>query len=543
MLLKLQIQNLILIDAVEVPFEKGLNVLSGETGSGKSALMEALALVLGERADTSVIRRGCDKGRVEAHFDLNTLPEIPAFLDQAGIDHDPEAPLLIQREVTAGGKSRAWINQQTVQLNFLRELGKLLVRFVAQHANQQLWEIEQHRKLVDSYANLADLAQTHAQAWTKETSLRQQLNALVHGEAQRLRELEVCHRELEEIANANVKAGEEEELFAEYSRLTKAEEISRYVDVVTAPFSAEKQPLFSLLNKQKQAFERLVRIDSSLEETYTAFQQAVIELQEVSYQLQTYANQLENQPERAQEINERLTLLTRIKKKYGPSLEEVAQYRQKAESRLNELENADQKIEELRQQLEKAEAEGQALSSQLSQGRKKAAQKMAKEVVQQLRALNMPKVEFSIQITAQQRNAHGEDHLEFFLAPNVGEPMVSIKECASGGELSRLLLALHVLLAGKERIPSLVFDEIDANIGGETAVKVGEKLRDIGSHHQILCVTHFPQVALQAHHHLQISKREVQGRTVTSIRSLQPNERQEEIHRMLGKKKDQDIQD
>lgn len=537
MLKRLQIQHLILIENVSVDFESGLNVLSGETGSGKSAFMEALGLVLGERADTNLIRRGEEKGSVQALFDVECIPNVHQLLSDAGVEHDPKEELLIRREVHAVGKSRAWINHQMVHINFLRHLGKYLVQFSAQHANQQLLETDQHRQILDSYLGITPLTHEFATAWQQEMEIRKQLQELINGEGQRLRESEACQAELEEIRQARIKPGEEEELFAEYTRLTHAEELCQHAQSILNSLSGERQSILSLLNRQKLSFERLLRIDPSLEETFRLFQQATIELQEVGYVLQNYLGTVESHPGRSQEISERLSLLTRIKKKYGPTWEDVENYRKKTEQRFSLLDTADEQIKQLKSQLEQIQKINDELALQLTKLREEAAQALSKAIIEELRLLNMPKVDFAIRITQQKRSSIGDDFVEFYLAPNVGESMVPIKDCASGGELSRMMLALQVLLAGKEQTPTMVFDEMDANIGGETAMTVGEKLRALGAEHQVLCVTHFPQVALHAHHHLQISKQEIEGRTVTSIKVLGKKERKLELERMSGGKK------
>lgn len=534
MLKNLRIQNLILVENTAIIFEKGFNILSGETGAGKSAVMEALALVLGERADTNVIRKGSEKGIVEALFDIQTLPSVVHLLSEAGIDHDPQEELIIRREILGAGKSRAFINHQSAQLALLQSIGKHLVKFVGQHANHQLFNLEVHRQIIDQYGGLVDLAKMFSQKWSEENQVKTQLQDLKDNEAKRLREIDRCRSELEEINEIGLKEGEEETLFAEYSRLNQSEERALYAREIVQALHGEKQSMFSLLNKLKHAFDRLVRLDSSLEEMAKVFQDSILGLQEIGYSMQNYLGRMESDPERMQEVNERLSIINRFKKKYGSSFADVEAYRLQLEERLVFLENANQKIEDMQEQLEHLEKESQACAEELSRERKKVVKSFEKEILVHLRSLNMPKVEFQVQISSQKRSSSGDDRIEFFMAPNIGEHLIPIKECASGGELSRLVLALHVLLAGKEKIPTLLFDEVDANIGGETAATVGEKLRGIGENHQVICITHFPQVAICAHHHLLIYKEETGGRTVTSIRYLDSQQRQKELSRMMG---------
>jgi DNA repair protein RecN (Recombination protein N) len=340
--------------------------------------------------------------------------------------------------------------------------------------------------------------------------------------------------ELEELRETNLKEGEDEELFTEYSLLANADELASRVNEIMHALTGEKQPVLVSLNRQKSHFEQLVRMDSTLVELAKSYENALLELQEVAYTLQRYQSGIEHNPTRMDFINERLALINRLKRKYGQTVTEIKAYQKKAEAKLLSLESIDAQIDDLKQQLLVITEHNRQLSEALSNKRNAAAKRLEVAVVEQLRALNMPKVDFHCLVTSQKCNKWGENKIEFFLSPNVGERQVPIKDCASGGELSRVMLALQVLLAGKECIPTLIFDEIDANIGGETASIVGEKLRDIASKHQVLCITHFAQVAKQAHHHLQVSKQEQAERTFSTVKILGKKERQLELQRMQG---------
>jgi DNA repair protein RecN (Recombination protein N) len=533
MLKELRLTNIILVESATIPFTEGFNVLSGETGSGKSAIMNALNLLIGERADTGVIRRGCDKGIVEAIFDIQSHGRLLKMLEAAGIDHEGDE-LFIRREVLATGKSRAFINHQMAQLSLLKMIGEQLMEVAGQHANQKLMNLEKHREILDTFGNLQEEASSFAKSWEKENVIRQELDNLINSEAQRLREIEVCRMELEELEEARLKEGEDEELFAEYSLLSNSEERAAKAQEINQGLSGDRQPILAHLNKLKAAFEQLSRIDPVIEDQSKAFGNVLLELQEISYTMRNYATRVEYNPDRLESINDRLTLITRLKRKYGSSLDEINQYQRGAKEKLARLEGTDSEIEDLRNRLAEIESKNHELAQQLSKHRLKAAKKLEKELVSQLRSLNMPKVEFIAEVTSQKRNRHGDDRIEFYLVPNVGESQIPIRECASGGELSRLMLALQALLAGKEQIPTLIFDEIDANIGGETASIVGQKLKEIGERHQVLCITHFHQVARLANHHLQISKIEKGGRTVTQVKMLEEESKEAELERMLG---------
>lgn len=522
MLKELSIQNIVLVESAHITFHEGFNVLSGETGSGKSAIMEALHVLMGGRADTSIVRRDSPKGVIEALFDIDQNLEAKIILDQAGVSHESGDDLIIRREILSTGKSRAFVNNQNVQLNLLKELGTTLMEMASQHANQRLLDTGYHLEVIDIYGELENQVATFEMNWVEESKVRYQLDELISNETKRLREIDVCKMELEELNKANIKEDEEETLFAEYSLLNNSEELTKLAQGIT-----ETLPL---IQQQNRAFEKLASLDPSLKETFDAFKNACLEFVEISHTLHSYQSRHEFNPKRSDEINERLSLINRLKRKYGDPLS----YHKELIQRLESLEKSDALIETLRVKLDQIEKENSCLAQVLTKKREIGAKSFEKEITGQLRTLNMAKAEFFVEISPQKRSSKGDDRVEFYLIPNQGEKKVSIRECASGGELSRLMLAIQTLLAGKEQIPTLIFDEIDANIGGETAKIVGEKLCEIGLKHQILCITHFTQVAKCANHHIQISKKEVGGRTLTQIALLDEKGRKAELARMSG---------
>lgn len=536
MLKNLIVSNLILIESAKIPFEAGLNVLSGETGSGKSAILHALGLITGERADATIVRHGAEKGSVEAIFEIDHIPQVQNLLDESGIDHLKGEELIIRREIsTQSNKSRAFINNQQVQLGLLKQVSALLMEIVGQHINQRLLAVESHRGMVDLYGSLEREVQVVSQGWNDELSLKERLEGLLKSESQRVREIEICQMELAELQQAKLKEDEEEELFSEYTLLSNAEELTTKVSEVSNALSGERQvAVLPLLNRHKHTLEHLQKIDPSFGDMASSFENALLELHEISQSLRQYQARIEHNPARLEEVNERLTLINRLKKKYGNTVSEIKSYQSKTEEKLNRLLQADSEIETLQNQLKNISEENNRLCNKLTEQRREAGQKLEKAMTKELRSLNMPKATFHCEMIKQERGRYGCDRIEFYFSPNVGEKQISVRDCASGGELSRIMLALQTLLAGKERIPSLIFDEIDANIGGETAVVVGEKLKQIGRKHQVLCITHFPQVAKQADHHLQISKQEKSGRTVTLVHALDETSREKELTRMLG---------
>lgn len=529
----LRIQNLILVEEAELAFKQGLNILTGETGAGKSAIMHGLSLALGDRADTALIRRGSEKGAVEAIFD-GDLSTLYPLLSEGGIDHEIGEELIIRREISQSGKGRIFINQQPVQLSFLRKLGNRLVQMVGQHTNHSLFSLDTHRELLDLFGNLSPLLHSFQENFEQENSFKKQLELLIGQEAQRLREIAICQKELEELDDAHLKEGEEEELSAEQVLLSNSEELSQKMGEIHQVLTGERTPLLSVLNRQKQTLESLVKFDPSLQEYVEILQNAHLELQEVAYSLQRYHSNLIFDPLRLQKIDDRLALIHQLKKKYGSSVEEILNYRTETEAKLKKLENCDIEVEELKAKLSQIKERTDRSAQELSAKRKDCAAHFEKEVTIQLHSLNMSKAVFSIEINRRNRTLHGDDHIEFFLSPNLGENKIALKEGISGGEISRVLLALQTLLAGKEKRETLIFDEVDANIGGETAKIVGEKLKEIGRKHQLICITHFPQVAVQADSHFQISKKEKEGRTFTKVKELDSLSRSEELLRMAG---------
>jgi len=536
MLKELRLTNIILVESASIPFSPSFNVLSGESGSGKSAIMNALNLIAGERCDASCVRHGTDKGIVEAVFEIAHLPQLLELLEQIGIDHEHDHELFIRREITAAGKSRAFINNQLAQLAVLKQVTAYLFEVVGQHANQKLLSLDYHRLALDIFGDLESDLGAFARSWQEENTTRATLEQLIRSESQRVRDIEVCQAELEELELANLKEGEEEEVFAAYTQLSNADELASKAGDLLNMLSGEKGGVLTHLNRQKSSLEQLVKLAPSLAELATSYENARLELQEVAYSLRAFESSIEHNPERIGLLSARLDLINRLKRKYGPTVTDVQEYYRATSKKLEQLENADADIDCLQLQLATLVQETNMLSQQLTEKRQAAAIKLQAAIEDHLRHLNMPKVEFSIDIAPQKRTRHGDNKIEFFLTPNVGEHKISLRECASGGELSRIMLSLQAVLAGKEQIPTLIFDEIDANIGGETAVAVGETLRNIASEHQVLCITHFPQVAKLATHHLRIAKKEISGRTVTLVDALDHPARQQELARMLGGK-------
>lgn len=534
MLKELKIENLVLVEKETLTFEQGLNVLSGETGAGKSAIMEALNLLLGGRSDHLLIRKGAERSIVEAIFTIEHLSQLKNFLESCGIDHEDDENLVIRREISVKNSGKVYLNHQLAQISLLRKVGEYLMEIVAQHASQKLTVLENHRHFLDLYGNLKEDVQTFSQSFEEEKKVSERIQHLIGDEASRLREMDLCRMEIEELELAHLKEGEEENLFESYSLLTNAEERKGKVNQILDFLAGEKGAALSALKKCQIFFEQLTQLDKTLNDSSQLLKSAQLEVEEVIYALRIYATRIDTHPEKIDKINQRLTLINQLKRKYGSSVQEINAYLAKRKLTLASLENGDQQIEQLQHQYQQLLQVNEKMARHLTNKRVEQAQLLGERLTKELKDLHMPNAEIQIEITPLKRNATGDDQVQFFLIPNTGEHKVALKNCASGGEMSRFMLAMQALLAGKDGVSTLVFDEIDGNIGGKAAVVVGQKLKEIGLSHQVICITHFPQVAQFADHHIQIRKETRDGRTFTVVNHLDEHSRKEELARMQG---------
>lgn len=533
MLRLLRLQNFVLVDREEISFGPGFNVLSGETGAGKSAVMGALALVLGQRADASLVRRGCARAVVEAVFSLSSEAPIYEAMERAGLDICEEE-VVIRRELSTSGKSRALVNDQVVSLNTLRSIAGTLVDLVGQDANHQLRQPHSHLLLLDEFAGSSLELREFQTSWKEEKTLQRALLEARLTEEQRERELMLLEEQVQELRDANLQEGEEEELFAEYTRLTHAETILKELSFLQGELEEREGAILERLRSLRSTVDHLISLDGEFQDISQMLKEALVNLEEMSFALRQKAGGGEFNPQRQSWVNDRLAEWTRLKRKYGRGGNELCLYQRELEEQWEKLGRGEQFLEELEEKVQKAQKKTRHSSEQLRKIRKNCMASFSEQLKEQLQQLNMPHAEWEIRWNPCERSDRGEDQVEFYLHPNIGEAAVSVREGVSGGELARVMLALKMVLSDKDRIFCLVFDEVDANIGGETATVVGKKLRELGEKRQVLCITHFAQVARQAHRHFQISKTELDGRTLTSIRKLSAEEREEEFLRMVG---------
>jgi DNA repair protein RecN (Recombination protein N) len=540
-LLELRVENYAVIDNVVVEFAPGLNLLTGETGAGKSILIDALTLLLGDKASADVIRHGTDKAVVAAVFEAEPAG-ISTVLEENGLDSEGDQ-IILRREITANGRGRVFINNQPATVGVLKQLAPHLAVIHAQNAAVLGFDPESRMALLDSYAG-ADSSATAA-AHASWRGIASRIADLERDEQDRLRLLDLWKFQSEEIGQADLKAGEDEALETEKRVLANSERIhTAAMSVFDHLYEGEGSASEQLRAAAKQ-LEDLARFDDRFREQAAALESARLSVEDIGTSLRDYADGIQSSPERLAEVEDRLALIDRLKRKYGKSLEEVIAYGEELARKLNEMENKDEVLRVLKKELASAASEYLETARALSRKRYEAAKKLEKTVEAEINDLAM-KARFKIEIggTDEESNwtASGFDQVLYMISANPGEPLGPVDEIASGGELSRVMLALKASVeAGKTRSKkdpahqrTLVFDEIDTGIGGRAAEAVGKKLKALSKTKQVLCITHLPQIASFGDHHYLIEKKEISGRTKTSVRALDRDDRTEEIARMLS---------
>jgi DNA repair protein RecN (Recombination protein N) len=551
MLVSLRIKDLAIIDSLDIEFARGLNILTGETGAGKSIVLGALGLILGERASTEDVRSQCERARVEASFDMSRLPRVAAWLEAHGLDSG-DGDLVIGREIHRSGKGRIFIMGALVPAATLRELGDLLVDIHGQHQHQSLLQAETHLEALDDFARDAAERERVAAHFAQWQAVRRRLADLSADERELERRKDMLAYQVREIEAAQLEAGEDTALAQERERLVHAETL------VEAAATAEEwliegehtdTTVMSLLSQIEMELQTIARHDGSMEPLLEELREERFKLEDLAARVREYRAALEADPQRLQAVEDRLDLIRQLKRKYGATIEEIAALLGENRRELERLENRDTEIAKVTAELERA---GRALAESceaLSTARRAAAKQLEKGLVQFLADLNMPKTRFAVAFDRQsvgegdgvrldgrpwRVEATGVDRVEFLISPNPGEDVKPLRKIASGGEISRIMLALKSLIAKTDRIPTLVFDEIDVGIGGATADRVGEKIAQLAATHQIICITHLPQIAARADTHFSVEKKVAGGRTSTVVRRLDSDERTGELARMLG---------
>lgn len=534
MLIELRIRDYAVIDDLTLELEPGLNVLTGETGAGKSIIVGALSLLLGERATADVVRAGAERAVVEGVFDVRGRSELLARLDELGIEA-PDGLLILKREVALGGRNRAWVNASPATATVVGELGRALVDLHGQHEHQTLLHAGEQRAILDAFAGAHEVATdvqrlcAELRALTAEREERERRRRELEGRADALR------FQVGEIEGARLEPGEEEALEAEARRLAHSEELVRGATRVYEALYAGENAIADRLAELHRTLEGLARIDPSVSALAGALEAAYFAVKDVGMQMGDYAGGLEHDPDRLEEIRRRQDLIFRLKRKYGPGLADVIETGRRLRQELDALDTADTDLEALDRRIEDVRRTLAERVAALSLARRRAAQQLASQVRRLLPELGMRGARFEVALDPlPEIGPHGAEDVEFRVSVNPGFEPRPVARVASGGELSRIMLALKAILADVDRVPTLVFDEIDVGIGGRVAVHVGEKLRAVASKHQVFVITHLPQLAARAHHHLYVEKGERRGVAVATVAELRGEARVREIARMLG---------
>ena len=531
MLSVLHIEQIAVIEEADIVFDRGFNVLTGETGAGKSIVIDAISAILGERAYRDMIRTGAAKASVRAVF--RAVPRLSWFADN-GIDYEEE--LLIQRDIFLDGRNVCRVNGQPVSVSVLRRLGLQLINIHGQRDSQQLFDEGYHLQYLDAYVGNQELLADYSGKYQAVTEQQQQIRRLTMDEGEKLRRMEALRFQIEEISRAGLKAGEEEGLEARRRLLQNAEKLSQGLDDAVAGLYGDEDSdgAAALLTQAERALAKLLRFDDSLGPLHSRVADLMYQTQDVAEELQDRRRALDYSGGELEAIESRLDTIHRFRRKYGRDTREILAYLDKAQGELDEIQFADDQLVRLQEKLKQAEAEAWAAAEALRQARQVGAVELARRIQEELRQLDMPRAQFQCVFTETPLTPTGADGVAFAMSANVGEAMKPLNKVASGGELARIMLALKNVLAQQDQVDTLIFDEVDTGVSGRAAQKVAEKLRSVAKTKQVLCVTHLPQIAALADTHLRIAKGERDGRTYTTVTPLDWSGRQQELARIIG---------
>ena len=536
MLVSLQVRDFAIVDRIEVDFEPGMTVLTGETGAGKSILVDALGLVLGERGGSKLVRSGARRAEFAAEFDVSDLPPARAWLEQQALDEEDQC--LLRRVVNADGRSRAFINGNAVPLQQLKTLGEMLLDIHGQHFHQSLGRRAVQRDLLDHYGGLHALRAQTADAFARWKSLLERLEALRTADADRESRVDLLTFQLQELESLDARSGEYVKLQAEAQRLANSGRLAEGVAAALDGLSdSDTGNVASMLAAAERSLQGLVEFDKELSATLELLDSAAIQVAEASDSLRRYGDSIDMDPGRQDLVERRLDSMQSVARKHRVEAADLPELRTRLGSELDELTHAEERGRELEQEALDAENEYRALAGKLSQRRKAAARQFESSVSDAMAGLGMPGGRFEIAVEPLGEGAErasGLDDIEFLISANPGQPAMPLSKVASGGELSRMSLSIQVIASDGSTIPTMVFDEVDSGVGGGVAEMVGRRLAEVASDRQVLCVTHLPQVASLANHHIRISKVTDGKATRTGAHVLGQEERVDELARMLG---------
>ena len=531
MLSLLHIENIAVIECADISFDQGFNVLTGETGAGKSIVIDAISAILGERAYRDMIRTGTSKASVRAVF--QDVPELPWFAEQ-GIEYDSET--VIQREIHLDGKNVCRVNGGLVSVSILRKLGIQLINIHGQHDSAALFDEDNHLNFLDAFADNHQLLTEYQETFAVVSRLRREIDRLSMDEGEKLRRMESLRYQIDEISRAELESGEDESLEARRKVLQNAEKLSDAINegVECLYGSDDSDGAAGLMAQAEKALSKIARYDESLAALHERVKDLMYQVQDAAEEVMDSRDTFAYSEEELEQIESRLDVIHRLRRKYGANCDAILAYLDRAKKELDEIEFADDHMERLKKKLKKAEKEAVSAADKLRQSRKETAVYLSARILDELRQLDMPKVQFECVFTETELSSNGADAVAFYMSANAGEALKPMSKVASGGELARIMLAMKNVLAEKDSVSTLIFDEVDTGVSGRAAQKVAEKLRSVAASKQVLCVTHLPQIAALANTHLLISKSERDGRTFTSVTPLDLEGRKRELARIIG---------
>ncbi len=531
MLRLLHIENIAVIERADILFERGFNVMTGETGAGKSIVIDAISAILGERAYRDMIRTGTQKAAVRAIFE--DVSESKWFADN-DVPFAPETT--IQREIYLDGKNVCKVNGVPVTVSVLKQLGIQLINIHGQHDSASLFDENYHLSFLDGFACDDVLLDEYREKYQSVLSLRHEIDRLSMDESEKLRRMETLKYQIEEISRADLKAGEDDTLEARRKLLQNSEKLSEGLQDAACCIDGgdDSEGAAALLSDAERALARVARYDESLSQLHDTVSDLMYQVQDVAEQLRDRLYQLSYSADELEQIEDRLDTIHRLRRKYGATCEDILQFLAKAQKELDEIEFASDRVEQLKGKLQKAEKAAWDAALRLRETRKAAAKGLTARILDELSQLDMKKVQFSCEFTETELSPVGADAVAFYMSANLGEALKPLNKVASGGELARIMLALKNVLAEKDHVPTLIFDEVDTGVSGRAAQRVAEKLHEVSKTKQVLCVTHLPQLAALADTHLLIAKGEHDGRTFTTVEPLDLEGRKAELARIIG---------
>ncbi len=531
MLSLLHIENIAVIERADIVFNRGFNVLTGETGAGKSIVIDAISAILGERAYRDMIRTGTTVASVRAVF--TEVPRLPWF-DENGVEYDPET--MIQREVHLDGRNVCRVNGSLVSVAILHKLGIQLVNIHGQHDSASLFDEENHLVFLDAFGDNQALQQSYGESYSVVSSLRREIDRMTMDEGEKLRRMESLRFQIAEIEKAELEIGEDDALSERRKLLQNAEKLSDGMEnAVNLLYGGEDSDgAAGMLAEAERSLARIAKYGDRFQELHDRVADLMYQVQDAAEEVRDARDELSYSADELEQIESRLDVIHRLRRKYGATCEDILDYLEKAKKELDDIEFADDHLEKLKEKLKKAEKLAWERAMELRESRKKAAQLMSQRILTELTQLDMPRVQFECVFRETELSPNGADTVAFYMSANAGEALKPMSKVASGGELARIMLAMKNVLAEKDQVGTLIFDEVDTGVSGRAAQKVAEKLRSVAQHKQVLCVTHLPQLAALADTHLLISKSERSGRTYTAVTPLDMEGRKRELARIIG---------